>query len=514
MSASAVAMDEVAGTFGHAGAMTGAMAQAGSDPGAWLAGRRAVMDNNEASWLAVLADFDASEGWAADGQLSGATWLVCRCGMARSTAYEKLRLARELRRRDVVRKAFAAGEITYSAARAICGIDDAPEEVDQALVDLARSAPIDDVEAAVRHYEFLQEQERGGPSLWRPERREVRIFKGFYGLGQLRATLTNAELEAVEATLRAFGERATPEPSAAADSHGSGTGATDGPKASSAAADFGGPTDRVAEGAESRSAAADVAALTGRAPDGGESRSAAADSDGPGAAEPEEPGGRSAAADSQGSASAEVVEELTEVVEELTEEVDWRYSWGQARADALLDALTVALAHREEGHAAGAERYLVHVVADAAGLSGTREGRAELVDGSVLGAEEAARIACDASFVAHLVTGGTEPLYLGRRVREWSTAQRRAITVRDGGHCRFPGCRRRLTDIHHIQPWEEGGVTDVSNGALLCGRHHTLVHQGFVAEGNANDTLTFLRRSDRAVVGSTTPPRPKTALFG
>jgi hypothetical protein len=26
-------------------------------------------------------------------------------------------------------------------------------------------------------------------------------------------------------------------------------------------------------------------------------------------------------------------------------------------------------------------------------------------------------------------------------------------------------------------PWILGGPTDLTNGALLCGRHHTLVHQ-------------------------------------
>src|SRR5579875_1645689 len=79
------------------------------DHGAWLVERRGVMDSNEAAWLEVLDEFNRKEGWAADGQLCCAAWLMWRCGMARSTAYEKLALARELRRRPVVQAAFAAG---------------------------------------------------------------------------------------------------------------------------------------------------------------------------------------------------------------------------------------------------------------------------------------------------------------------------------------------------------------------------------------------------------------------
>jgi len=67
--------------------------------GSWLVERHSSMEANESAWLDVLVDFDKDEGWAADGQLHCAAWLTWRLGMARSTAYEKLRLARELSRR-------------------------------------------------------------------------------------------------------------------------------------------------------------------------------------------------------------------------------------------------------------------------------------------------------------------------------------------------------------------------------------------------------------------------------
>ncbi|MHB1446227.1 MAG: DUF222 domain-containing protein [Acidimicrobiales bacterium] len=173
------------------------------DPGPWLVGRRGLMDTNESAWLDVLVDFDRDQAWAADGQLNGAAWLMWACGLSRSSAYEKLAMAHALARRVVVHDAFAAGEISYSATRAITSLDDVSTEVDAALVELARSAPIGDVEAAVRYYQGLASQESKEPYR-RPERREVRIWKGHHGLGQLRANLTNDELAQLEALLRAF----------------------------------------------------------------------------------------------------------------------------------------------------------------------------------------------------------------------------------------------------------------------------------------------------------------------
>jgi hypothetical protein len=70
-----------------------------------------------------------------------------------------------------------------------------------------------------------------------------------------------------------------------------------------------------------------------------------------------------------------------------------------------------------------------------------------------------------------------EILALGKEQRLFSTKQRIALTARDGG-CRFPGCDRppSMTEAHHIDHWSKGGVTDISNGLLLCRHHHMLVH--------------------------------------
>ncbi|MCA1722319.1 MAG: HNH endonuclease, partial [Actinobacteria bacterium] len=67
---------------------------------------------------------------------------------------------------------------------------------------------------------------------------------------------------------------------------------------------------------------------------------------------------------------------------------------------------------------------------------------------------------------------------LGRRQRQPSLALRELVGTLDGERCRFPGCtRHRKLHAHHVVYWSEGGATDLDNLVLLCGRHHTLIHQ-------------------------------------
>lgn len=49
---------------------------------------------------------------------------------------------------------------------------------------------------------------------------------------------------------------------------------------------------------------------------------------------------------------------------------------------------------------------------------------------------------------------------------------------RDKG-CRFPGCTHdKYVDAHHIRHWADGGETSLDNLAMLCRRHHRLIHEG------------------------------------
>jgi hypothetical protein len=70
-------------------------------------------------------------------------------------------------------------------------------------------------------------------------------------------------------------------------------------------------------------------------------------------------------------------------------------------------------------------------------------------------------------------------LNLGRDSRTISRAQRRALNARDRG-CVIPGCSAppQWCEGHHVVWWRHGGRTDIDALALVCGRDHTLIHQG------------------------------------
>lgn len=98
--------------------------------------------------------------------------------------------------------------------------------------------------------------------------------------------------------------------------------------------------------------------------------------------------------------------------------------------------------------------------------------------GTLLPPETARKIACDAGILPVVLGKDGQVLDLGRRFRLFTSAQARALWLRDRG-CTFPDCTVPASwcDGHHLWHWADGGPTDLANAALLCGRHHTIVHQ-------------------------------------
>ncbi|MGH9276524.1 MAG: hypothetical protein ACRD12_00210, partial [Acidimicrobiales bacterium] len=62
------------------------------------------------------------------------------------------------------------------------------------------------------------------------------------------------------------------------------------------------------------------------------------------------------------------------------------------------------------------------------------------------------RLACDCGVVRHLLRGPSQPLDIGTRTSVWTVAQRRAISVRDRGRCRFVGCEHRTCSVPATTP--------------------------------------------------------------
>ena len=140
-------------------------------------------------------------------------------------------------------------------------------------------------------------------------------------------------------------------------------------------------------------------------------------------------------------------------------------------------------------------------------------GSAVLDGGGVITGETARMLACDAGLVRIITKGASEILDVGREEREWNQAQRRAILFRHRHHCAWPGCGRRILHIHHAQPWDDDGATDIDNGVPLCAYHHRLMHHGqwTVHYSSTQQAAIFTGPNHQTVTSPTTPRPQRTA---
>ena len=152
----------------------------------------------------------------------------------------------------------------------------------------------------------------------------------------------------------------------------------------------------------------------------------------------------------------------------------------QRRADALVDLCRDHL-NQSELPTQRTERphVMVHLSIDA--LEGRAGRPCELDDAGVITPRAARQLACDAKVTRIITTGESQVLDVGRATRVVGGGMRKALTARDRG-CVIAGCGapRRWCDAHHVKHWADGGPTSLDNLVLLCGRHHTLVHDGKV----------------------------------
>ena len=133
------------------------------------------------------------------------------------------------------------------------------------------------------------------------------------------------------------------------------------------------------------------------------------------------------------------------------------------------------------------------------------EGLARLADGPVVSPATLDRLVCDAT-VATVVERDGMVLRQGRPRRTVSARQKRALLSRDG-HCRFPGCHRRLNpQAHHTVHWRNGGRTDVDQLVLVCRRHHWLLHEGgYSCKALGNGRFAFFTPDGRRLPNHVEP---------
>ena len=124
----------------------------------------------------------------------------------------------------------------------------------------------------------------------------------------------------------------------------------------------------------------------------------------------------------------------------------------------------------------------------------TRCGAGTTLSGQLLAMETIRAIACDAQIIPVVLGTDSEVLDVGRAKRLFTPGMLGAMWLRDRG-CTIPGCTAPpfWADAHHLIHWVDGGHTSLLNGALLCGRHHSIAHQrGWAATATTSEVTWHL----------------------
>ncbi|CAN5192529.1 HNH endonuclease signature motif containing protein [soil metagenome] len=159
----------------------------------------------------------------------------------------------------------------------------------------------------------------------------------------------------------------------------------------------------------------------------------------------------------------------------------------QRRLDALVAIARESLSG-DTGQVAGTSVTMVVTVALDALQSGLGGACIEGVD-QPISAATARRLAAHADLIPAVLGSTSEPLDVGFTQRLATSAQRRALGIRDQG-CLWPGCQAPpgWCEVAHIAPWKLGGRTDLDNLALLCAFHHRRFdHDGWRLERQGSE---------------------------
>ena len=150
---------------------------------------------------------------------------------------------------------------------------------------------------------------------------------------------------------------------------------------------------------------------------------------------------------------------------------------GQRRADALVDLARRPLTGSKLGSTGGMRPHLV-ITASVETLAGVPcAPAAELQGIGPVANETVQRHACDAT-VSWLLAKAETDQDTSHEHRKIPPSIRRALVARDKD-CVFNGCHRPASwcDGHHVTWWTRGGETKLENLALVCGRHHRMLHE-------------------------------------
>ncbi|HEX7037579.1 MAG TPA: DUF222 domain-containing protein [Pseudomonadales bacterium] len=156
-------------------------------------------------FLVLLREFDLRQGWRAYGNNDCAEWLNWRCGIGRSTALDKVRVARALWFLPQISEAFRRGDLSYSKVRALTRV--ATEQNECELLDFALGVSAAQLEAFCRRIRNGDAAAAIADARRQHESRSLVRHLREDGSGTISVELPAAELELVLEALERVGRR-------------------------------------------------------------------------------------------------------------------------------------------------------------------------------------------------------------------------------------------------------------------------------------------------------------------
>jgi predicted HNH restriction endonuclease len=113
---------------------------------------------------------------------------------------------------------------------------------------------------------------------------------------------------------------------------------------------------------------------------------------------------------------------------------------------------------------------------------------------------------CQGRITPIIVDSEGKSLDAGRTIRHANRRQRRALRAMYSC-CAFGDCDIAFDrcEIHHVLPWELGGLTDLANLIPICSHHHHVVHEGGWRLDLADDRTLTITQPDGTVFGRCRP---------
>ncbi len=174
----------------------------------------------------------------------------------------------------------------------------------------------------------------------------------------------------------------------------------------------------------------------------------------------------------------QIISGIDAMIRRLAKQGDKTVSFGE---QLKVDALTALCTQTPDGQSSSTTSFGVIVDADTL-LHGPHDGSVrETRDfGLSLSQPTIERLACDCVIHTLLADMNGVAINVGRTYRSATKAQRLALRAMYGSTCGVAGCDTAFAwcQIHHITPWEHGGLTDLDNLIPLCSDHHHQVHEG------------------------------------